>query len=75
MKEEPESPGTSSSGHVRQHGRRVRSWRGEGYRCIFTLPETISRKILAIKLFGAEVVLTPEPRRATKLLQGGSKGA
>lgn len=31
-----------------------------GYRCIFTLPETISReKILAIKLFGAEVVLTP----------------
>jgi cystathionine beta-synthase len=31
-----------------------------GYRCIFTLPETISKeKILAIKLFGAEVVLTP----------------
>jgi len=30
------------------------------YRCIFTLPETISKeKILAIKLFGAEVVLTP----------------
>lgn len=31
------------------------------YRCIFTLPETISKeKILAIKLFGAEVVLTPK---------------
>ncbi|HVY55450.1 MAG TPA: cysteine synthase family protein [Thermodesulfobacteriota bacterium] len=30
------------------------------YKCIFTLPETISKeKILAIKLFGAEVVLTP----------------
>lgn len=32
----------------------------KNYKCIFTLPETISKeKIAAIKLFGAEVVLTP----------------
>lgn len=33
----------------------------KGYRCLFALPETISReKIRALKLFGAEVVLTPK---------------
>ena len=32
----------------------------KGYKCIFTLPENTSKeKIQAIKLFGAEVVLTP----------------
>ena len=32
----------------------------KGYKCVFALPETISReKIRALKLFGAEVVLTP----------------
>lgn len=33
----------------------------KGYKCIFTLPETISKeKIQVLKLFGAEVVLTPK---------------
>ncbi|MEQ9619511.1 MAG: cysteine synthase family protein [Deltaproteobacteria bacterium] len=33
----------------------------KNYRCIFTLPETISKeKIQALKLYGAEVVLTPK---------------
>lgn len=33
----------------------------KGYRCIFTLPETISKeKIQALKLFGAEVIFTPK---------------
>jgi len=33
----------------------------KGYKCIFTLPETISKeKIQAIKLFGAQVILTPK---------------
>ena len=32
----------------------------KGYKCVFALPETISKeKIRALKLFGAEVVLTP----------------
>ena len=32
----------------------------KGYRCLFALPETISKeKIRALKLYGAEVVLTP----------------
>lgn len=33
----------------------------KNYRCVFTLPETISKeKIQALKLFGAEVILTPK---------------
>ncbi len=33
----------------------------KGYRCIFTLPEKISKeKIKTLKLFGAEVILTPK---------------
>ena len=33
----------------------------KGYRCIFTLPETISEeKVKALKLFRAEVILTPK---------------
>ncbi len=33
----------------------------KGYRCVFTLPETISReKIGALRLLGAEVILTPK---------------
>lgn len=33
----------------------------KGYRCIFTLPETISKeKVQTLKLYGAEVILTPK---------------
>jgi cystathionine beta-synthase len=33
----------------------------KGYRCIFTLPETISKeKVQVLKLLGAEVILTPK---------------
>ena len=53
----------------------------KGYRCIFALPETISReKIQALKLFGAEVVLTPkglppqDERSCYKVAQRIAKG-
>jgi cystathionine beta-synthase len=53
----------------------------KNYKCIFALPETISKeKIQALKLFGAEVVLTPrglppqDERSCYKVAQRIAKG-